>query len=129
MTEHVISHRGPRRKRAGALAKATRRFGMLAVTLSALAVASRLGPYVYRPAPPPIKTGNVEIAAPTPLKRPGEPTKPAARAAPAPERAADARRPSRNRRAVPLDAQPVDAGEDFEVLSASELDAISQARH
>jgi len=127
MAEHVISHREPRRKRGGRRL-ALRRLGTLAVTVAALATASWLAPRFYRPPPAPPPAQVVEAPAP-PVKRP-----------PDPEHikvftiaAAPFERPPRPRRArrsaVPLDARPAGLGEDFEVLSADELDAISQARN
>jgi hypothetical protein len=128
MAEHVISHRKPRRKRAGWWSFAFRRFGALAVTIAALATATWLAPYYYRPAPAPPAVEVAEAPAPSPkLPPPLDVTK---------NILADARlsvaerpRPRRARRGVPLDAHAGDAGEDFEILSAGELEAISQARN
>lgn len=126
MTEHVISHRMPRRKRGGAWRLALRRFGALTVTLAALITANAIAPYIYRPPPaPPV----VETPLPAPVKdaalRVVKVVAFGAAPAPVVERAA----PPPRRRGVPLNAVPADAGEDFEVLTAAELDAISQARN
>jgi hypothetical protein len=127
MAGHVISHRRPRRKRPGAWAQATRRFGMLIVTLIALAVASWIAPYVYRPAPPALKApARSTQALPQLAPANGLATAASAEAAAA---MTENRRAARPRSSVPLDATPASAGEDYEVLSAAELDAISQARH
>jgi len=126
MTGHVISHRSPRRKRGSFWGFALRRFGALAVTIAALIAASWIAPYLYCPAPTqPVRTA----AAPAPppkLPPPAELLKTLADADQAP--AMQSRRAQRGRRGVPLDARLGEAGEDFEVLSAAELDAISQAR-
>jgi hypothetical protein len=125
MTRHVISHRKRRRKRGSAW----RRLGALAVTVAALGTASWLAPYVYRPAPPPPPA--VTIAEPAPAKRPpsADAIKVFVLAGGAPPVVEARHRPQRARRGVPLDAQPDDAGEDFEILNAAELAAISQARN
>jgi hypothetical protein len=129
MVKHVISHRKPRRKRGGAWSFVLRRFGALAVTVAALVTASWLAPRYYRPAPPPPQVEIVEAPAPPPkLPPPAEVAKLALRAELAGPAAAPPS-PRRARRGVPLDANTASAGEDFEILSATELEAISQARN
>jgi hypothetical protein len=128
MTRHVISHRKPRRKRGGARGFVLRRFGMLTVTVAALGAASWIAPYIYRAVPPP----PVEVAElpSLPPKRPppAEVIKTIAYAGEAP--LIQAQRPRRSaRRGIPLDARPGATGEDFEILTAAELEAISQARN
>jgi hypothetical protein len=125
MAEHVISHRAPRRKR-GKRGFLLRRFGALAVTVAALATATWLAPYINRRPPPPLAT---QTAGPgtTPALPPPSGTTEVTLLITADQPAAQAPRPRRTRRGVPLDAHPGDAGEDFEILSAGELDAISQA--
>lgn len=124
MTTHVISHRKPRRKRGGAW---LRRFGAAGVTVAALLSANAIAPYIYRPASPRVAD----------LPMPPRPIKDAAQnvvkivpiGQAAPVEAAE-RQPTRpRRRGVPLDVQPAAPSEDFEILSAAELDAISQARN
>jgi hypothetical protein len=127
MTEHVISHRRPRRKRPNAWAQATRRLGMLIVTLIALAVATWIAPYVYRPELPALKAPTRSSQAP-PQLAPASGLEAAAPSEPAAMMTQN-RRAAHTRSSVPLDANPGSAGEDYEVLSAAELDAISQARH
>lgn len=139
MSAHVISHRRPRRKRGGPSPRRSgysraggwrsfllRRFGALVVTIAALGAASWLAPYFYRPPAAPsakvIQTpplGNSSARPPAEIPETVEHTT-------EPQR--QAQRPRRPRRGVALDAH-VEGGEaDFEVLSAAELDAISQAR-
>jgi hypothetical protein len=128
MAEHVISHRTPRRKR-GQRSFMLRRFGALAVTVAALAIASWLAPYYYRPAPTPPVVEVAEAPAPPPKLPPPPDITKTVLAADAGPSVAEGARPRRARRGVPLDAHTGDAGEDFEILSAGELDAISQARN
>jgi hypothetical protein len=125
MAEHVISHRAPRRKRAGRWSFALRRFGALAVTIAALAAATWLAPYISGRAPPPLPS---KVAEPRTMPALPPPSTEVLLITAA-ENATQPPRPRRARRGVPLDAQPGDAGEDFEVLSAGELEAISQARN
>ena len=126
MATHVISHRKPRRKRGGWWGYVFRRFGALAVTVAALATATWLAPHITRRAPPPLPSKVAEQRTGPVLPPPAGTTEVtlliiAGETQPA--------LPRRTRRGVPLDAHPGDAGEDFEVLSAGELDAISQARN
>jgi hypothetical protein len=125
MATHVISHRQPHRKRGGWWGFVFRRFGALAVTVAALATATWLAPHIARRVPPPLPSKVAEQGTGPVLPPPAVTTETllitAGEAQPS--------RPRRTRRGVPLDAHPGDAGEDFEVLSAGELDAISQARN
>jgi hypothetical protein len=122
MSVHVISHQGPHRKRGFG----PERFGALAVAMAALSAASWIAPYLNRSAPPPPPESTAVLTPKTPPA--AETVKTIATTqAPAPP-AMEARRPPPRHRGVPLDARPEDAAEDFEVLSAAELDAISQAR-
>ncbi len=122
MAADVYSQRGAQSKRAPARGWTARRLMAVALTVAALAAVAWVAPYL-RPAatkianppqqPPPL------AAAPPALPFPAaaETSAPITRA-----------RPQRPRlTGIPLDAQGANPGEDFEVLSASELDAISQA--
>lgn len=126
MTANVIQHRKPRRKRAGAWAWTTRHFGLLAVALIAVFAASWLAPDMDPRAPAP-------AAAPRPLPPVASaPVDPATieidiradLAAPTRTRA----RPVARHTGVPLNASDTLRTDDFEILSAAELDGISQAR-
>jgi hypothetical protein len=123
MSTHVISHRKPRRKRGGVWSLLRRRFGALALTIAALAAANWLAPYIARRAPPPLPSKVAEQRTGPVLPPPSTEVLLITGHA-----ATQASRPRRARRGVPLDAHPGGAGEDFEVLSAGELEAISQAR-
>jgi hypothetical protein len=131
MTGDVISHRRARGKR-GRMAWAVRRFGALAVAIAGLIVASFIAP-LFTAAP----TRSAPTIAPTPTRL-QEPILPPAWPELAdadirldlagPPQPGPAQRRAR-RSGVRLDASAPHVGEDFEVLSAAELDAISQARH
>ncbi len=137
MSAHVISHRRPRRKRGGPSPRRSgygraggrgflrRRFGALVITIAALGAASWLAPCFYRPPPAP----SAEVIQAPPLANPSAPP-PAeiAETVQHTEPHRQAQRPRRARRGVALDAHAERAEADFEVLSAAELDAISQAR-
>ncbi len=121
MTAGVISHRGAPRKRAPSRGWTARRFVAVALTLVALVAIAWVAPYL-RPTPtkianPPQLPAVSSAAPPLPLPAAAETPAPVVRARPL----------SPRRSGVPLDAQVSSPGEDFEVLSASELDAISQA--
>lgn len=125
MTAHVISYREPRRKRGNAWAYAARRLGALALTVAALVFATWLAPYL-RPAPPPKASSAPTIVA-TPLPPATLPEVNVSldlAGGPAPART----RRTRAVTGVPLDAAADIVQDGFEVLSATELDAISQAR-
>ena len=127
MAEHVISHHGPRGKRGSAWGHAARAIGALILTAAALLVANWLAPPVSptdltKTAPTPIEA-QAPLAQPTALLEDANvsidlagPSRPARRARPAPT-------------GIPLDANAHLASDGFEVLSAAELDAISQARN
>lgn len=125
MTADVISHTSAPRKRAPARGWSARRITAVLLTLAALAAIAWVSPYLH---PVSTKIANQPLPA----------SQPPAMAAPAPQLphpiAAEAQQPVPRARApqrrtgVPLDAQAATPGEDYEVLSASELDAISQAR-
>jgi len=101
---------------------------MLIVTLLALALASWIAPYVYRPEPPALKSPQRPSAmAPAEGAAPGQ-AAPDVAAAPS-HAVATRARAAQARPSVRLDADPGAHAEDYEVLSAAELDAISQARH
>jgi hypothetical protein len=122
MTATVISHHKPRRKRAGAGAWTARRLLALAVALAGIAAAAWVTPYL-RQAParfPDAQLPPASVSPPLPeaLEITGEPVAP-----PQPSRTA-----RRRNGGIPLDGQAEALGEDYEVLSAAELDAISQAR-
>lgn len=127
MAGHVISHRKPRRKRGGAGSFVLRRFGALAVTVGALGTASWLAPYYYRPPPATLRINIAEAPVTAPKLPPPSEAAKLARFNGAARIVIEAQRSRRTRRGVPLDARPQMPGEDFEVLSAHELEAISQA--
>jgi len=121
MAESVISHRKPRRKRGSVWAWTTRRLLALVLTLAAIAAATWVAPYL-QPITPRFPDANIPpvLAAPE-LPEPVATVEPLA----GPPSAV---RPQSRHRGIPLNADAVGPGEDYEVLSASELDRISQAR-
>ncbi|MBY0569065.1 MAG: hypothetical protein K2P70_17270 [Hyphomonadaceae bacterium] len=121
MTAGVISHRGAPRKRAPSRGWTARRLLAVALTLIALAAIIWVAPYL-RPAAP---TGADPILPPQPVTV--APELPLPTAAEAPAAAARRARAPQRASGIPLDGRPANPGEDFEVLTASELDAISQA--
>lgn len=121
MAEDVISHHKPRRKRGSAWAWTTRRLLALALTAAALAAATWVIPYL-RPVAPRFPDAQPPSAAVTPELP--EPVAAIDLAGPPAPQARAERRP----RGVALDAEARSLSEDFEVLSAAELAAISQAR-
>lgn len=120
MAESVISHHKPRRKRASAWVWTARRVLAFALTLAAIAAATWVVPYL-QPATPrfPDTQAPPVLAAPE-LPEPVAIIEPLAGPPPAV-------RPQARHRGIPLNADAAGPGEDFEVLSASELDRISQA--
>lgn len=125
MSSDVISHHRPRRKRGSWWTYFARRFGALLLTMLALGFASFLAPLV-RPqtkalAPPPRLEAPVQTAQPEVQEIDVTP----ALAGPPPRS-----RPRRERRlsGIPLDAAADHRSDGYEILSAAELDAISQAR-
>jgi hypothetical protein len=127
MSTKVKSHREPRRKRASAWSWTARRIGVLIVTAAGIVVASWLAPDSGRPAPR-------SAAAPAQLAQPALPPPPSELLAV--EIQADLAGPPLARRArpvprqtgVPLNAGGADQPAGYEILSAAELDGISQAR-
>lgn len=138
MSTHVISHQEPARKRAPTprpryrvrgswWAYFARRFGALVVTIIALGVASLVAPLVQ--APQPEKALDTFDAAPA--LAPPDPQLIEANvtldlAGPPPPRQ---RRARAARSGIPLDAAGEHHEDGYEILSAAELDAISQARN
>jgi hypothetical protein len=135
MSSHVISHQEPHGKRAPSRQRYrvrgswwsyfARRFGALVVTIIALGVASFLAPLVRPPAP----AAPVVASAPqAPVAEPQLQEIDVALdlAGPPP---AQQRRERRVRSGIPLDAAGVSQADGYEILSAAELDAISQARN
>ncbi len=123
MAADVYSQRGADRKRAPARGWTARRIMAVALTVAALAAVAWVAPYL-RPSATKIANPPQQppfSAAPTPAL-----PFPATAEAPAPVTRARPQRPRRT--GIPLDVQGAAPGEDFEVLTASELDAISQAR-
>jgi hypothetical protein len=129
MSANVISHQEPRRKRADAGLLTVRRIGVVIVALAGIIAASWLAPTLQGP---PAK----QSAASAP--RSARPEAPPAGAlvridatpdlagAPAPRFAA--RRSPRRHSGVPLDASATaEPAAGYEILSAAELDGISQA--
>jgi len=122
MTAGVISDKRPSRKRALARGWTMGRFIAVALAFAALIAVIWVAPYL-RPSP---------LKYPEPAEVPSAATfpelpLPVATEAPAP--APQQPRTTRRRdTGIPLDATPAPVGEDYEVLSASELAGISQAR-
>jgi len=125
MSGSVISHHEQRRKRAHAQAWTARRIGVLIVAAAAIMAASWLTPELNRPAAPP---------SPPQIAMPALPTVPAELVtvdAAADLLGAPAPRPTRaapRRTGIPLNADASLRSDGYEILSAAELDAISQAR-
>jgi hypothetical protein len=128
MSGSVISHHEQHRKRGDARCWTARRIGVLIVAAAAIMAASWLAPDLNRPAvaPPPPQTQ--QLAAPAAPSAPAEliavdaaadlmgaPTPRTPRAAP-------------RRTGIPLNADAALQTDGYEILSAAELDGISQAR-
>lgn len=128
MFADVIQHTKPRRKRADARSWTTRHVLLLGVIIVAIIVASWLPPELAAPARP-AQTGAASVTAapaPAPTLANGADVYVAvdfARSAPVARR----REPPRHS-GIPLDAA-VTPADDYEILSAAELDGISQARN
>lgn len=129
MSANVIQHRAPRRKRGSAWSWTTRHVVLLAVVVAGIIAASWLAPNVA--APPP-------IAPATPAHQTAAPTAPVAApdlaavdlsadlsGPPAPARRS---RQTASRMGIPLNAAAMPAA-DYEILSAAELEGISQSRN
>lgn len=125
MVATVISHHRPRRKHGRAWGWTTRRLGALVVTVAALATATWLAPQIHRePTPLPPAPVRAELPAmPAHLPALAE-VNVAADLAGGPPPA-----PRRARHGVPLNATTHAQPDGYEVLSAAELSAISQARN
>lgn len=126
MSVNVIQHTKPRRKRGSAWSWTARHIVLLVVVIAGIIAASWLAPNMSPPsatAPtaPPVQTA----APPTALPRPAIVDVAADLAGP-PAPVQRARQPAR-RTGVPLDAA-VAPTDDYEILSAAELEGISQAR-
>ena len=124
MTAHVIYDHGPARKRrvrAALSARAGRQLVAILVTLAALLFATWLGPRLRRPAPEPEPV----FTAPAPSVPAPQMAAPAAEPAPLARRRA---RPAPPASGIPLDGQGTIEADGYDVLSAQELDLISQAR-
>lgn len=134
MSSDVISHHAPRRKRepkrsrrGGWRGYFARRFGALLITLIALGVATFIAP-LFRPQPVEAPPSAVTEAL-TPAAEPDlvEIDVAVDLAGPPPARQRRARRAANS--GIPLDANGELAEDGYEILSAAELDAISQARN
>lgn len=128
MTANVIQHTKPRRKRGGAWSWTMRHILLLAVVMTGIIAASWLAPGVgSRPtakAPSlPQQTAAPALPQPTPDLTAVDATADLA-SRPAPIRRV---RQTERRTGIPLDAA-VTPTDDYEILSAAELDDISQAR-
>lgn len=126
MSADVIQHTKPRRKRAHARSWTARHLVLLAVVVAAIIAASWLAPEIARP-PAPVTSPRV-IAAPQPPVAPAatvvDMTADLAGPPPAPVRA----RQTTRQTGIPLNGA-VTPSDDYEILSAAELDGISQARN
>jgi hypothetical protein len=125
MSEHLIQHTKPRRKRAHARSWTARHLVLLAVVIAAIIAASWLAPEMVKP-PSPAAAPQV-VAAPAPVRPEATNVDVAADLAGPPPAPARARQTTRNT-GVPLDAA-VTPSDDYEILNAAELEAISQARN
>jgi hypothetical protein len=127
MSANVISHRQPHRKRVRAWSWTGRRLGVLIVTAAALLTASWLA---AGPRPPASSPSGRSLQAAQPSPAPSSPARAvvdfsADTAAPA---APHRTRTAAQRSGVALDARTDAEPAGYEILSAAELAAISQAR-
>lgn len=125
MSAHVIQHTKPRRKRAHARSWTARHLLLLGVVIVAIIAASWLAPEIA--APPQRASTSHEVAAQAPAAPETSTVDVAA------DLARPARAPARVRQitrhtGVPLDAA-VAPSDEYEILSAAELAAISQAHN
>lgn len=128
MGAHVIQHTEPRRKRAKAWPWTTRHVLLLGVVIIAIIVASSLAPELRAPARP-AQTGaasSVPVAPAPALITPNSIEVEVAADLAHPRPVARRREPA-HQTGIPLDAA-VTPADEYEILSAAELDAISQAR-
>jgi len=128
MSKNVISHQDAHGKRERARSRPIRRIGAIVVTVLGILAASWLAPEAAR---------RPAASAPEPIRIVSQPTTPVARpeaapvdisadlAGPPPRRAV---RTSPRNNGVPLNAAGALRTDDFEILSAAELDGISQAQ-
>ena len=128
MSADVIQHTKPRRKRGNARSWTARHFVLLVVVVAGIIAASWLAPEMVR-SPPPAGVPE-EIAEPAfPPITPDLAVVDAVADLAGPPRAAPARSGQAARHmGVPLDAA-VSPMDEYEILSAAELDGISQARN
>ena len=126
MSRTVIQHQQRARKRAGPSSWVARRLGALVVTVAGLAVATWLSLALIRNAPPQttIALEPPVVRLPQPAPEPAVTEINAALDLPAPVR----RRIQRQEVGVPLNASEERISDGFEILNASELASISQAR-
>jgi hypothetical protein len=128
MSRTVIQHQQRARKRAGPSAWIARRLGALVVTVAGLAVATWLSLALIRNAPPQPTIASappaVQLSPPTPGPEVTEINAALDLPKPAPVR----RRIQRQEVGVPLNASEERVSDGFEILNASELASISQAR-
>ncbi|MEQ1489617.1 MAG: hypothetical protein ABL932_03615 [Terricaulis sp.] len=126
MSAHVIQHTRPRRKHVHARSWTARHLVLLIVIITAIIAASWLAPEIA--APPAPTTAPQMAPAPQASATPETPlidiAADLAGPAPSPVRV----RQTVRHTGVPLDAA-VTAPDDYEILSAAELDGISQARN
>jgi hypothetical protein len=124
MTANVIQHTKPRRKRGNAWSWTLRHALLLVVVIAGIIAASWLAPNMSPPsatAPPPLQTAAPPSAVPSPAI-----VDVTADLAGPPAPVQRVRQPAR-RTGVPLNAA-VTPTDDYEILSAAELEGISQAR-
>jgi hypothetical protein len=127
MSANVISHRQPHRKRGRAWSWTRRRLGLLIVTAAALLTATWLAAGPRLPASSP-RGHSLQTAEPAP-----PPSAPARAIVDVSADTAAAVAPQRTRAATRRSGVSLDARTDaelpgYEILSAAELAAISQAR-
>jgi hypothetical protein len=127
MSADVISHQAPRRKHAHAWSWTTRRIGVLVVTVAALVAASWLAPEINSPAPPALASRQQTVQPIPPPALPERATADISADVAMPQARRTARAAAR-RTSVPLDGSASHAPAGYEILSAAELDGISQAR-
>lgn len=129
MSANVIQHTGARRKRAGAWSWTTRHLLLLVVVVAGIIAASWLAPEATRPTPDLATTSQPERApaAPT-VATPDLPAVDIATDLAGPPTPVQRVRQTARQTGIPLDAA-VTPADNYEILSAAELDGISQARN
>jgi pyruvate/2-oxoglutarate dehydrogenase complex dihydrolipoamide acyltransferase (E2) component len=130
MSANVIQHTRPRRKRAHARSSWTaRHLVLLVVVIGAIIAASWLAPdMVAAPAPAPASAPQHTAAPVFPPVAPDVAVIDAAADLAGPPIASRRVRQSARQTGIPLNAA-VPPRDDYEILSAAELDGISQARN